>query len=298
MTCEITGSISGTTLTVTAVASGTLAVGQLVTLPTARDQTGVITTGTRITALGTGTGGTGTYTVSASQTVASTAMSSTEQKLVGAYAVYNNNTNFVAFSCTGAYTVDWGDGTTSDIASNVQANHTYTTATFSALTGQNAYNGYKTVLITITPQSGQNITAVTLLSNWTNGKITESSNASTRWLDIKAGMAATNSFALGTASKPFRALEQFEWVGPNVWGSCGYLFYNSTSLKKIVSLYTNLSVSFSIMFSSCHSLTSVPLFNTAKGTDFSNMFASCYSLTSVPLFDTTNATTFRNMFNV
>lgn len=64
-----TGSIAGTTLTVTAVANGNLEVGQEIT------GTGV-TAGTTITALGTGTGLTGTYTVSASQTVASTTITS------------------------------------------------------------------------------------------------------------------------------------------------------------------------------------------------------------------------------
>ena len=62
----VTGSISGTTLTVSAVSSGTLAVGQYLF-----DATGDIMLGTTITALGTGTGGTGTYTVSATQTVSS-----------------------------------------------------------------------------------------------------------------------------------------------------------------------------------------------------------------------------------
>jgi hypothetical protein len=57
-----TGSISGTVLTVTAVTSGTIAVGMELT------SSGTITAGTTITALGTGTGGTGTYTVSVSQT--------------------------------------------------------------------------------------------------------------------------------------------------------------------------------------------------------------------------------------
>ena len=61
-----TGSISGTTLTVTAVTSGTIAVGM-----TLYTTTSGFTTATTITALGTGTGGTGTYTVSVSQTVAS-----------------------------------------------------------------------------------------------------------------------------------------------------------------------------------------------------------------------------------
>ena len=57
-----TGSIAGSTLTVSSVTSGTLAVGQYVQ---------GAAPGTSITALGTGTGGAGTYTVSISQTVAS-----------------------------------------------------------------------------------------------------------------------------------------------------------------------------------------------------------------------------------
>ena len=61
---SVTGSISGTTLTITAVANGTLAVGQMVV---SSDVAG----GTAITGLGTGTGGVGTYTVNISQTVSS-----------------------------------------------------------------------------------------------------------------------------------------------------------------------------------------------------------------------------------
>lgn len=63
----ITGSMSGTTLTVTAVASGTLYIGQTI-------QGAGILSGTIITALGTGTGGTGTYTINKSQTIASETM--------------------------------------------------------------------------------------------------------------------------------------------------------------------------------------------------------------------------------
>ena len=64
-----TGSISGTTLTVTAITNGTIAINQALF--------GVnVTQATVITALGTGTGGVGTYTVNQSQTVASTQMNS------------------------------------------------------------------------------------------------------------------------------------------------------------------------------------------------------------------------------
>jgi hypothetical protein len=61
---QVTGSISGTTMTITAVASSTLGVGQSVTGAN-------VLPGTTITGLGTGSGGAGTYTVSPSQTAAS-----------------------------------------------------------------------------------------------------------------------------------------------------------------------------------------------------------------------------------
>lgn len=74
----VTGAISGTTLTVSAVTSGTLSIGVILS------GTGV-TSGTTITALGTGTGGTGTYTVSASQTVSSTTITASNSLTAGTY---------------------------------------------------------------------------------------------------------------------------------------------------------------------------------------------------------------------
>lgn len=64
---QFTGSIAASTLTVTAVGSGALAVGQTVEGP-------AVLPGTQIASLGSGTGGTGTYTVTNTQTVASGAL--------------------------------------------------------------------------------------------------------------------------------------------------------------------------------------------------------------------------------
>lgn len=75
---SVTGAIAGTTLTVSAVGSGTLVVGQEIS-------GAGVTPGTYITALGSGTGGTGTYTVNNSQTVSSetlTASASVETKWI------------------------------------------------------------------------------------------------------------------------------------------------------------------------------------------------------------------------
>jgi len=93
---EFTASISGTTMTVSAVASGTIKVGQWIS------GTGVTASPiTTITALGTGSGGVGTYTVNQSQTVSSTTITSN-----GFPITRNGNTTqgtFSPFSQTG-----WG----------------------------------------------------------------------------------------------------------------------------------------------------------------------------------------------
>ena len=97
-----TGTIAGSTLTVSAVASGALHLGQTV-------QGAGVTLGSVIKALGTGTGGTGTYTLSTSSTVAAgvtmyginfSVLPSTDGAFSGAntvdivdnYFVYNNPT--------------------------------------------------------------------------------------------------------------------------------------------------------------------------------------------------------------
>jgi hypothetical protein len=88
-----TGSISGTTLTVTAMTSGAFAVGQVLGASGG-------TPGTTITALGTGVGGTGTYTVSASQTVASTTISGTNTAGAPEVVTYSKSTERIAVSFT------------------------------------------------------------------------------------------------------------------------------------------------------------------------------------------------------
>lgn len=98
----VTGAISGTTLTVTAVTSGQIKVGDVLA------GTGV-TTGTTVTALGTGTGGTGTYTVDTTQTAASTTITATlptvaYDSIAGAFTVTSPTTG-------ASSTVTYGSGT-------------------------------------------------------------------------------------------------------------------------------------------------------------------------------------------
>jgi len=77
----VTGAIATTTLTVSGVTSGKLAIGQTLS-------GSGITAGTKITAFGTGTGGTGTYTVDTSQSASSTTVTATG---AGEYAPYDDD---------------------------------------------------------------------------------------------------------------------------------------------------------------------------------------------------------------
>jgi hypothetical protein len=81
-TAVVTGSIATTTLTVTAVSSGTLYANAVLTGTS-------ITAGTTIVSQLTGTtGGVGTYTVSTSQTRASTTITATSGPFIATYGGY------------------------------------------------------------------------------------------------------------------------------------------------------------------------------------------------------------------
>jgi len=79
-----TGSISGSTLTVTSVTVGSLAVGQILA-------GSGIAVGTTITALGSGSGGVGTYTVSLPQITASTTITTTNGNSILLYQENGND---------------------------------------------------------------------------------------------------------------------------------------------------------------------------------------------------------------
>ena len=141
------GAISGTTLTVSAVTNGVLALGSFIS------GTGV-TAGTYITAYGSGTGGAGTYTVSASQTVSSTTITSGDTFKIALYtssATLSSATTAYSSSNESSgpgYTA--GGGTLTNLGTSLSGTtaylswdpYTWTTATISAA-GALIYNTSK-----------------------------------------------------------------------------------------------------------------------------------------------------------
>jgi hypothetical protein len=154
----------------------------------------------------------------------------TEEKIVGLHAVFNTDGNFCAFTISGAYTVDWGDGTVENFASGATAYHEYDYDDVD-LDDTESELGYKQALVTITPQSGQSLTNVNfqvkhnqagLVNNYTSG-----------WLDIAFSAPSCTVFTFGGATLRHGIIQRFRFLRCGNITSLSGTFQNCNSLASI-----------------------------------------------------------------
>lgn len=223
------------------------------------------------------------------------------QKFVGLLAVYDNDMQKIALNVAGNYTVDWGDGSaTENIASGVDATHSYTYSSISSSTLST--RGYKQVLVTITPQSGQNLTNINL--NVRNAAFPASSLIPTPWLDIIVGSPSMSVLRIGSTSTTAATinvslvmLERVRIISHAIT-DMGYLFYGCFYLQIVEIASTAAVTSMQFMFSQCRGLVVGPALNTSGCTNISSMFFSCVQLVSVPdNYDTSLVTNMTSTFN-
>lgn len=218
-----------------------------------------------------------------------------EQKFVGTFAVYDNDSNIVGINCSGNYTVDWGDGSAPvNYSTNTTASKIYDTVSFANITNQDTFRNYKTVTITVTPQAGQNLTKVDLHVRHPSFSVSYVS----QFLDIKIVGSSLNTLGIGSNIGyvyPYM-LEQFEYVGTNSISNFIYLFLNCYGLKNVVALHKGTATNFANMFQNCYSLEKAPDLDTSSATSTNSMFNSCYNLKYVPVYNTSNCTFFSSMF--
>lgn len=216
-----------------------------------------------------------------------------EQKVVGLYAVFPHDSNFSTVYASGAYTIDWGDGTIENYSSYTTAYHVYDYNNISPDT--ECSRGYRQVIFIITPQSG-NLTTISFTNKHNQAT---SHNYINGLLHLRIVGQYISSISVTSTSDNAvwsKNLEIFEFVGINSIISYSYTFNACINLRKVL-LNTSNGSYFGSMFYSCYSLQEIPQFNTSLGTDFTNMFYSCYSLSIMPLFDTSNGTGFMGMLS-
>lgn len=248
-------------------------------------------------------------------------MTAGDQRIAAAYAVYDNDSNFVAFTISGNYIVDWGDGTTGGFTAGTTAQKQYTRSTYAGLTSS-VYKNYKTLLIDIRPQAGATLTSALFYVKHNQPNL--ANGYSTGFLDVRIAGSEINSLRFGAETgSPIVVhplMEQFEYVGTNKITSIFALFMFCTNLKNLVSLFTGEVNSSSRLAFAGTKLQKLPPLDLRKVTTANRlfmglgylksfpqvqtpnlngcweMFSGCVSLSNVPWFDTSKVTDFRQMF--
>jgi surface protein len=221
-------------------------------------------------------------------------VTSAEQKFVGLHAVFPEGNNFCAFLFRGAYTVDWGDGVVENVADNVKAEHVYDYASISNATLTS--RGYKQVIVTVTPQVGQNLTTINFQQRYTG----QNQAYATGWLDVTGSFpnaGAGTSVLFGGVTVAHRYVEQVTWLTIGACTNCNAMFRECSSLQSVPLFNTASVTDMASMFNACRSLRSVPLFNTSIVTNFNSSFTNCSSLLTVPLFNTSSVISMNSMFS-
>ena len=210
-------------------------------------------------------------------------------------AVYDNNSNFIAFLFQGNYTVDWGDGNIENVNSNIKAEHQYNYADC----GNLSERGYRQALIKVTPQNGQHLTLIDLQQYHT----IIGSGKSVDLLDIIISAPNTGTIyelamplMLGGSIQLFKMVERC-WIKSIgiIWNYL-YMFCNFQSLQSLPLFDTSYAVTMYHMFENCYLLRRIPLFDTSLVFETYYMFYNCYNLITIPLLNLNKVTNSYSMF--
>ncbi len=210
-------------------------------------------------------------------------------------AVYETDFNPIAFTISGDYTVNWGDGSAEEsITGGTKAQHIFDWTDISSDT-YFADRGYRQVLIRIYANSGM-ITSINFNVRHDN---IATANPSSTILEINGKVSSCSSLAITDYEENIiyhGLLEIFNIEGTITQTDMSYMFYECTSLQSIPQLDTSSVTNMSDMFLGCYSLQSIPLLDTSSVTDMSVMFYECTSLQSIPQLDTSSVTNMSGMF--
>jgi surface protein len=228
------------------------------------------------------------------------AVTNTEQKIVLLYAVFNDDSNILGISCntnSGNFNIDWGDGTsTFSGASATIASHKFDWNNVSA--GTLTTRGYRQVLITITPASG-NLTAFNMAVKYVETGTIIPAYTHRVLESIISGPFLTSILHGSGATQVPGLMEQSQILSTGTNCSLGSCYAYAYSLQNIVGISANLGTitNTNTMFQSCNRLVAAPLFNTANVVTMASMFANCFNLLYIPSYVLTSCTNLVNTFN-
>lgn len=242
-----------------------------------------------------------------------------DQKIVMLWAIFPGDQNWFTITCSGAYSIDWGDGTA--VTNTATATQTNKQLLWSSYSGSTLTSrGYRQAIITVTPQAGQTLTSIAMNVRHTSAPVGYTCGL----LDIVTAGQSVNSMNLAASNFTLGMMERWRYVGTNLITALGTAVGGNTTvtapaLRTVAAtngqgydIWAGSATSLANMFGNCTSLEygpvfggstanvtncgstffgcarlqSLSLFNTSSVTTMSSMFQTCYSLKSVPAFDT------------
>lgn len=217
---------------------------------------------------------------------------SSEQKMCALYAIFDGyNAACFSVTCSGNFTVDWGDGSSPQTYTSGTISYSYNYSSFSAQP-VTSY-GYKQAIITVTPAAGKTITAIAFNVVPAGRPTSEQTN----WLDIRMSFPSMTSLTLrGSSTYIFGMLQEITIIN-SALSSYLDLFRNLRNLRKVVLENTGSPTSAGNMFNNCSNLILINSFKTNTLTDCTSIFSTCYSLQQTPFLDFSSCTTFTNGFS-
>lgn len=225
-------------------------------------------------------------------------ITSADEKFVGILAIHEYGPNLVALTAEGAYTVDWGDGTTEDFSTGVVAEHSYSYSAISA--GTLSSRGYKQVVVTVTPQAGQTLSKFSI--HEVHSSRSTVGTAAYAWLDIAISgpslgqiKIGVNSYS-GTGSTMVRLsnLERARILSSSLTTAAS-LFTQLRSLCTVEFNSSSAVTSHNGMFNGCASLVVGPRLDTSASTNLSSMYSGCSAMQRMYPVDTTSVTDMSSM---
>lgn len=217
-------------------------------------------------------------------------------------AVFPGGNNFYSVVCRSAYTVNWGDGTVTNHADNSQANYSYNYNNLSPST--ECSRGYRQAIVTITPQTGQNLSYFQL-ARPTN-VLGLNGGFRSAWLDINVNLPnliSGNRLIMG-GGNGYRYLER---VYIKNWGnltSLNSFLYDNLNIKSLNEHEWDMSKITSLQgsFTNCSSIEALDTtnWNLSGVTTMGDAFAGCTVLKyihGIEKWNLSNVTFLNNVFS-
>jgi len=236
--------------------------------------------------------------------VAMPTISPTEYKVAVLLPVYDTDNEWnalLAYTTSGNYTINWGDGSVISYATGVKAEYKYDyTSAVTSTYGATTTRGYRTVLVVITGNltscffdqfpTGFSISAsrkhLDIIASIPNGQVGTPNSGNTdcmieRYV-LLSGMLTSNAFAF-SGCKQLQAISKL--VVSNQSGYYSNMFANCVKLEYcpefVGMLVTDTStLGLSSIFSGCSSLKEAPIIpiGTSSAISWANTFNGCVSL--------------------